>query len=334
MTRPARVVVAAALTAVLVGCAQEPIEQAAFTTVEGETVSREFGITADPWHVDEWADVVGAKPTMVMEFEQWHRDRTLDEHFAEARRQGLTSFMVTWEPWAPVPVELGQEAQFADQPEYNNATIVSGARDDYIRAFADSVAASGLTVYIRYAHEMNGVWYPWSRDPDNYVRAWRHIVDIFREAGATNAKFVFSLNPSIWMSDRRWREDARRYWPGADYVDLIGSTMINFGGLKYYEVEEFTDRFALMYEEFHKPLIITEMNTAYDGRVKWLTDLRTWLVTQGSFVTGVVLAQAESRGQVHLGAQVGDLSWNVTSDPETQPVVRGMIEDLERPWGG
>ena len=110
--------------------------------------------------------------------------------------------------------------------------------------------------------------------------------------------------------------------------------MINFGGLKYYEVEEFTDRFALMYEEFHKPLIITEMNTAYDGRVKWLTDLRTWLVTQGSFVTGVVLAQAESRGQVHLGAQVGDLSWNVTSDPETQPVVRGMIEDLGRPWGG
>lgn len=334
MARRGRLMLAVMLAATLAACNEASTRPAVSVEPTSDAGIREFGITSDPWQVSRWAQVVGARPTMVMEFEQWHRDRTLDEHFAEARRQGLASIMVTWEPWVPVPADLGREAQYVVQPEYSNATIASGALDEYIRSFATSAASSGLTVYLRHAHEMNGNWYPWSHDPENYVRAWRRIVDIFHEVGASNVKFVFSLNPSIWLNDDDWLEGAVPYWPGADYVDYLGSTMINFGRQKEYSVQQFVDRFTLMHEEFGKDLIITEMNTAYEGRVKWLTDLRTWLVTQGPWVIGVVLSQAESRGQVQLGAQVGNLSWNVASDPETQPVIRGMIEDLERSWGG
>jgi hypothetical protein len=334
MSRSARVAAAVAAVAGLVGaagCASGWQRGAAAEVPAADEVTinaREFGIHSDPWHVDEWADAVGARPSMVMEFEQWHRDRVIDDHFAEARRQGLDSFMVSWEPWEPVSASLGKAAQYADQPAYNNAAIVDGERDDYIRAFAESVASSGLAVYIRYAHEMNGDWYPWSRDPENYVLAWRHIVDIFRAAGASNATFVFSLNASIWIDDDEWLEGAEQYWPGDDYVDLVGTTMISFGGRKDYTVAEFAGRLDLMHETYGKDIIITELNTAAEGRVKWLTDLRTWLAVDAPWVTGVVLSQAESRGQIQLGAQVGDLSWNVTTDPETQPVIRGLIEDL------
>lgn len=290
--------------------------------------AREFGIVSDPWQIDEWADAVGARPSMVMAFEQWHRNRTLDEHFQEARRRGLSSFMVTWEPWAPVPADLGREAQYADQPRFNNAAIAAGKRDGYIRRFAESVASSGLIVYIRHGHEMNGNWYPWSRDPENYVLAWRRIVDIFRDAGATNAQFVFSPNPSLFMDATEWREITEQYWPGDEYVDLLGSTMISFGGTKDYPVAQFAERLELMHDMFGMDLLISELNTAAVGRVKWLTDLRTWLATEAPWVVGVVLSQAESRGQIQLGSEVGDLSWNVTTDPQTQPVVRGMIEDL------
>lgn len=302
--------------------------------VDAPAGTREFGIHSDPWHVDDWADAVGARPTMVMGFEQWHRERTLDNQFEEAHRQGLSLFMVTWEPWVPVPAALGQEAQYADQPEYNNAAIASGQSDDYIADFAASVASSGLTVYIRYAHEMNGNWYPWSRDPENYVLAWRRVVDIFRAQGATNARFVFSLNPSLYHEPDRWQEIAEQYWPGEDYVDLLGTSMINFGGQKDYAVAEFAERIELMRAVFGKDVIITELNTAFEGRVKWLADLRTWLATEAHWVRGVVLSQVESRAQAQLGARVGDLSWSVTTDPETRPVMRGMVEELTRPADG
>ena len=291
--------------------------------------TRFFGIVGDPWGVDEWAAAVGARPSMVMEFEAWSRNRTLDEHFAEAERQGITHFMVTWEPWKTVSAAKGKRAQYTVQPEFTNAAVAAGKKDDYIRAFARSVAASKLTVYLRYAHEMNGDWYPWSRDPANFILAWRRIVNIFREVGADNARFVFSINPSVFEPAAGWEANLRRYWPGDGYVDFVGSTMISFGGRKDYTVGEFVARFERVRRIFGKPLIITEMNTAAEGRVKWLAELRTWLDTSGApWVDGVILSQAESRGAAQLGKKVGNLSWDVTSDSETQPVIRGMIEDL------
>lgn len=293
-----------------------------------EPNARNFGIASDPWQVDEWAAAVGAKPTMVMEFEQWTRNRTIDSHFQQARKQGLRGFVVSWEPWASVRPELGKEAQYAEQPTFSNTAIAEGRLDDYIRRFARSVAKAPLTVYMRYAHEMNGDWYPWSRDPAAYVKAWQHVVDIFRAEKATNVRWVFSLNPSPYEELTGWAANAKKYWPGANYVDFVGSTMINFGGTKEKSVAEFATRLKYMHDEFGKDLIITELNTASAGRVKWLADLRTWLVTDATWVRGVVLSQHESRGQAQLGAKVGDLSWSVTEDSETKPIIQGLIKEL------
>lgn len=295
---------------------------------EHEVVTRDFGIASDPWAAEDWALAVGAAPTMVMEFEQWSRNRTMDTHFVAARTKGMKSFVVSWEPWKSVAPELGKTAQHADQPDYNGAAIVSGKLDPYIRSFAQSVAKSGLTVYMRFAHEMNGDWYPWSRDPAVYAQAWRHVVDIFRAEKAVNAKWVFSLNPSPYEEAGPWLANANTYWPGAGYVDYLGSTMINFGGIKQKSVAEFAQRLLLMHQTFKKDMIITELNTAAEGRVKWMTDLRTWLITDATWVRGMVLSQAESRGKTQLGDKVGDLSWEVTSDEDTKPIVRALIEDL------
>ncbi|GAA1292472.1 hypothetical protein GCM10009609_71450 [Pseudonocardia aurantiaca] len=320
-----------ALAIGLGGCGREsgPAVEVAAPGVEAP--SRVFGVATDPWHVDEWTAAVGVQPTMVMEFEAWSRNRTIDNHFAELRRQGVKTFMLTWEPWQTVSAVKGKAAQYAEQPEFSNAAIAAGKKDDYIRSWAKSIAASGLIVYVRFAHEMNGDWYPWSRDPAGYVAAWRHLVDIFRADGATNARFVFSVNPSVFEPAGPWVENLRKYWPGDDYVDLLGSTMISFGARKDYPVQEFVSRFELARSIFHKKLIITEFNTAAEGRVKWLADLRTWLdITGKDWVEGIVLSQAESRGAAQLGSQVGDLSWNVMDDPETQPVIRGILQDFER----
>jgi len=177
--------------------------------------------------------------------------------FTEAKGDGYSSYMITWEPWKPVPAKLGIVAQGAFQPSYSNVAIANGEQDTYITRFAQSVADSGIdTVYIRYAHEVNGTWYPWSRDGKAFVKAWQRIVTIFRSVGATNAKFVYSTNPNLYQDDVLWAERFWKYWPGDDYVDYVGSTMINFGSApcmqipcsgatKGYSVELFQQRITM-----------------------------------------------------------------------------------------
>ena len=57
----------------------------------------------------------------------------------------------------------------------------------------------------------------------------------------------------------------RRYWPGSRYVDLIGSTMINFGGQKDYSVARIHARLRTLHATFRKAVVLTETNTAYAG---------------------------------------------------------------------
>jgi beta-mannanase len=86
--------------------------------------------------------------------------------------------------------------QGAAQPEYANAGIAAGEHDAYLATWARAVRAFGGPVYIRLAHEMNADWYPWSHEPREYRRMWRHVVTLFRAHGARNARFVFAPNPT------------------------------------------------------------------------------------------------------------------------------------------
>jgi hypothetical protein len=62
--------------------------------------------------------------------------------------------------------------------------------------------------------------------PERYVETWRHIYDIFRENGADNVLFVWNPN---WTSDpsASWNT-FENYWPGDEYVDIIGPSVYNY----------------------------------------------------------------------------------------------------------
>src|SRR3954454_1185213 len=159
---------------------------------------RPFGVYVDPWHLDDWARRVGAAPQLVAKFEAFSRNRTIGGFLAEAQRRGVRRVMVSWEPWQPVPTSLGAMAQLRPQPGYTNADIARGVRDAYIRRFAAGLATFPGEVDVRWAHEMNGQWYPWSWGAADYRRAWRRIVRLFDEAGAHNVRFVWSVNPNLY----------------------------------------------------------------------------------------------------------------------------------------
>ena len=286
---------------------------------------RTVGVYVDPWNVDDWARSVGASPGLVAEFEAFSQNRVLDHHLREAERQGVRRLMISWEPWKPVPPSLGPFQQYQPQLGYRNADIARGAQDEYIARFARSLAGFQGTVYLRYAHEMNGFWYPWARGPRGYVQAWRHVVGIFRQVGAVNVRFVWSVNPNLFQGRAEWLRKLRRYWPGGNYVDAVGSTMINFGGRKDYRVARWVPRLAVLRRQYRKPVMLTETNTAYRGRVRWLRDMRR-LLKRTPWIRALVWSQLASRGKANMN-DAGRVDWDVRRDPPAAAVLRQIIRD-------
>jgi mannan endo-1,4-beta-mannosidase len=290
------------------------------------TPARSFGVYVDPWNVTDWAQRVGVRPDMVARFEAFSRGEYLESFLREAEAQGMARVMVSWEPWKPVPVQLGA-AQSLPQRGYRNRDILHGAQDPYIRRFARSLATFRGTVYLRYAHEMNGDWYPWSLEPRFYVLAWRRLVRLFHAVHADNVRFVWSVNPNQYQGKRPWLSHLRLYWPGTRWVDYVGSTMIDFGGVRRrrYQISRFAPRLAILRREFHKPLMLTETNTEYDGRVSWLSDFRRMLRGM-PWIRAVVWSQLTSRGQAHMKG-AGELNWDVQTDPPAAAVLRAIARD-------
>ena len=287
--------------------------------------ARAFGVYVDPWHIDDWTAAVGATPTIAAKFEAFSRKRNVDKFTNEATRRGISAVLVSWEPWKPVKARLGVYRQSYPQPGYRNIDIANGSQDAYIRRVARGLASFEGTVYLRYAHEMNGFWYPWSWHAPSYRRAWRRIVRLFREVGADNVRFVWSTNPNLYESERAWMRNLVLYWPGDRYVDVLGTTMINFGGDKLYSVSDFVPRLRALHRRFRKPVLIAEANTQYGGRVPWLRDMRLML-RHNPWIKGVVWSQLPSRGAAQMRTP-GDLHWDIQGDPASATVLRGVIED-------
>ncbi len=149
--------------------------------------------------------------------------------------------------------------------------IISGAEDAQITAWADATAAFGRPVMFRLMAEMNGSWESWSTGVNGntagqYVQAWRHVVDLFRARGATNAVWV-------WNPDRVFHgaTPLRSLWPGAAYVDWVGLDVYNFnnaakGGWLSFDSMMRPSVRAIRRVAGSKPLMVNEVGCAEAGR--------------------------------------------------------------------
>lgn len=177
--------------------------------------------------------------------------------------------MLTWEPWNPT-------CGCAEQPEYSDAAIAGGHFDEYLTRFAGQVKAWGRPMWIRFAHEMNGNWYPWSvgvngNTASQYVAAYRHVVDVFRAAGATNVKWVW--NPNTLLGN----ENLGAMYPGDGYVDWAGIDGYNFGTAQSWSSwgtpqQVFGATLAAVRGVTAKPIAITETASTEQGgnKAQWI----------------------------------------------------------------
>jgi mannan endo-1,4-beta-mannosidase len=102
------------------------------------------------------------------------------------------------------------------------AAIASGQYDGYLNAYAKAVRAYHHPVILGFGHEMNGYWYSWgyqNTPPGVFVAAWRHIVTLFRAAGADNVTWMWTINT---IHPRARVPSPGPWWPGSSYVNWVG----------------------------------------------------------------------------------------------------------------
>jgi hypothetical protein len=145
--------------------------------------------------------VAGRKPNLTVYYSGW--GMPFRARFATAAAQAGAVVVVHMEPW-----------------HQSMAAIAAGHSDRYLRRFAAAVRHYGGHVIMSFAPEADGRWYPWGwhhADPTRWVAAWRHVVTVFRQAGATNVTWLW-----VMSGDNRVVGHLRDWWPGAHYVDWIG----------------------------------------------------------------------------------------------------------------
>jgi glycosyl hydrolase family 26 len=113
-----------------------------------------------------------------------------------------------------------------DPTGINMSAIASGAFDTFLKSFATDVASYGARtrqgVIIGFGHEMNGYWYSWGHGhvrPALFVAAWRHIVTVFRQQGADDVTWLWTVNI---IDPARGIPSPASWWPGDSYVTWVG----------------------------------------------------------------------------------------------------------------
>ncbi len=220
-------------------------------------------------------------PSLVQFFQGWDREFPRDAVIETWRRGALPT--ISWEP-RPTVQPVGPDSDNTQEPGYALAAIIDGTHDEYIDRFATAVRDLGLPVAIRFAHEMNGNWFPWSEerngnDRGEYVAAWRHVHDRFTALGATNAIWIWSPNVVTARPNVRLAP----LYPGDDYVDWMG--MVGYYRRVYFDDKghpkepTFANTYGSTLAELRavavKPIVITELGATEVGGNKpaWIRSL-------------------------------------------------------------
>jgi glycosyl hydrolase family 26 len=102
------------------------------------------------------------------------------------------------------------------------SAIAGGRYDPYLRRYAAAVRSYRRPVILGFGHEMNAWWYSWGyrhTSPATFIAAWRHVVTLFRAAGARNVTWLWTVNVIDSVGAIR---DPAPWWPGSSYVNWIG----------------------------------------------------------------------------------------------------------------
>jgi beta-mannanase len=265
-------------------------------------------------YIKNFEKVFEKKPAMIM----WYADYTSDfpsEDCNNVYQYGAVPHIV-WEPWI-----------WGDETKVKLDNIINGDWDRYIEKWASDAAAYKKTVFLRWGHEFNIEKYPWGvgnngRSPEKYVKAYRHVHDIFKKAGATNIKWIWCFN-NYPNPDEYWNSWTLAY-PGDEYADWIGIDGYNWGTTQTWSGwQTFKDMFRDQVREAskrypNKPVMIAEFGSCEEGgnKANWVKDILPTLKISMNQVKALVMFDTRK-----------ECDWRANSSKKAQEAYQTMLLD-------
>ncbi|WP_434995225.1 glycoside hydrolase family 26 protein [Arthrobacter sp. Ld5] len=185
----------------------------------------------------EYSEKLGERPAVAVTFADFpfdEEDPDLIASAAEQVRQDGGILLLTLEPMG------GLEAVTGD-----HAKDLAGMLADF--------NVNGVPVIVRFAHEMNGSWYPWGQQPAEYIAAFRRVADAVH-AVAPGSAMMWAPNyaggypfaggqyesvpamPGFAALDTTGDgaltpsdDPYAPYYPGDDVVDWVGMSLYHWG---------------------------------------------------------------------------------------------------------
>lgn len=188
-------------------------------------------------------------------------------------------------------IELTVQTCYANNTQLFDYTpmfdIIEGKWDDRIITLANEIKSLDTAILFRLNNEMNTDWTSYCGmtnlcDPDIYKQVWYKIYDIFKKENVNNCIWIYNPNdnnypPSNW-------NNFLAYYPGNEYVHLLGITGYNPGTYYAKKNGETWKEFEYIYDEIYNkyinifsgfPWIITEFASSSVGgdKVQWINNM-------------------------------------------------------------
>lgn len=182
-------------------------------------------------------------------------------------------------------------------------SILRGDHDDYVDRFAHAIADAGVTVLLRFAHEMNDRFFPWTpgkgtNTAESYVKAWRYVVGRVRD--------ITPRALSWWCPNVTPLDTIRQTWPGAFWVDRIGLDGYAWRTPLRSAARIFGPALAILRDLSDRPVIIGEFAaTPATHRGRWVRQTVDWFEEQR--VTAAIWLSMDLR-------EMGHRDWRIAPD--------------------
>lgn len=234
--------------------------------------------------------------------------------------------VLTWEPWLTDfdekihtqlrPKEMRDKGGLKD--------ISSGNYDFYLDTWIEDLQEIDRTIIIRLGHEMNDpyryVWGPQNNAPEDFVEAWKYVVQYFRTKGVNNVLWNWSPHIAYGYFDA--------YYPGSNFVDIIGVGALNYGEVAVWsEWWTFDQIFGNYYKDlarFSKPIMLTEFGCLAVGgdRKVWYEEAICTLSDKYPLINSLIFFHYSNDRTLTDKS----LDWTINDDPEIIQAAKACLK--------
>lgn len=231
-------------------------------------------------NVEAFIQLQGRKVEYVEYYAIWPATWSSVKTYADVAYNAGATLFVTWQPNG-----------------YTAPDINSGKADTYLTKFANDIKAYPHEVWLRPLHEANGGdWYSWAvgnssmaNTNENVAQAFQHIVTIFKNAGVTNVKWVWTTNAQNMTTGNPTSFTGT--YPGDGYCDYISIDGYNFGTFHTVAVDGWASSWQTFVQvikpaytalsSINKPIFVAEFSASEKGgdKAKWYKDAFAALAT-------------------------------------------------------